>query len=92
MQVNQRLAASVRKDFYLSPAYAAHPGTKSLHGGFLRGEANGQLADAAAAVSDFQGREDSLQEALGVPVEGFLHAVDLDGIDPGSESDHRIRF
>ena len=85
VQQRDGLAAGVGEDFDFAPFDAADAGAERFHHGFLGRETRRQLGGAAAAVVGLALGEDAAQEALGMPFEHALKAVEQQEIDTASE-------
>ncbi len=85
VEEDEWFAAAVGEDFDVFPADAADAGSEGFHDGFFGGEADGQFGDAAAAVGEFVGGVDAVEEAFAVATDDVGDAVGFDDVDAVGE-------
>ena len=85
VQDHDGLAAGVGEDLDLAPAHPAHAGAERLHHGFLAREPSCELGGAVATVVKLALGVDALQEALAVPIEHALKALQQQQVDAAGE-------
>ena len=85
MELDAGGLAAAPDDFYVAPADAPDAGAEGLHGGFLGGEAAGELGGASATVGGFALGVDAAEEAVAVVLVNAADPGDFDDVNAGYE-------
>ena len=84
-RITTGLPRALGEDLDLAPANPAHASAERLHHGFLAREAGCELRGAVATVVKLALGIDALEEALAVPIEHALKALQQQQVDAAGE-------
>ena len=85
VEEDKRLPASVREDFDIPPADAAHARPQRLHDRLFRRETGGEFGDSPPAMPDLIVRVNAPKEAIPVPRDHVGDPVNFNDVDSYSE-------